>query len=321
VSSAALQFLRLKLLAGLILFVLGLAVAGGILLVLDRLGRRPCSRWERRVALGALAALGLGGLCFLYALLIEPNWLEVTHLEVQTSRLQPGQRIRLVLLSDLHVDRLSPVLRELPAVVNAQHPDLLIFTGDSLNSAGGAPLFREALGGIQAPLGRFAVRGNHDVDHWSALDLFGGGVATELRGGEPVLAAGGTLALCGAAYGGNGHLERCLRRAPADAFKIIAYHTPDLVEDLAWLEPDLYVAGHTHGGQVRAPFYGALITFSRFDKKYEMGRYQVGKTTLYVNRGLGFEPRVPRIRFLARPEVTVLDLVGAGPAGGAPLPP
>jgi len=60
---------------------------------------------------------------------------------------------------------------------------------------------------------------------------------------------------------------------------------------------------------VRVPFYGALITFSRYDKKYEAGLYRVGATTMYVNRGIGMEGwRTPRVRFLARPEITVIDV-------------
>jgi uncharacterized protein len=64
---------------------------------------------------------------------------------------------------------------------------------------------------------------------------------------------------------------------------------------------------------VRAPFYGALVTLSRFDKKYEMGRYDVPGSVLYVNRGIGFEPHAPRVRFLARPELTIIEVVGTGP--------
>jgi predicted MPP superfamily phosphohydrolase len=74
---------------------------------------------------------------------------------------------------------------------------------------------------------------------------------------------------------------------------------------------DLYLAGHTHGGQIALPFYGALITYSRFGKKYESGQFHEGETTLYVTRGIGFahQPQ-PEARFMARPEVTVIDLIG-----------
>jgi len=64
------------------------------------------------------------------------------------------------------------------------------------------------------------------------------------------------------------------------------------------------------GGQVRGPLYGALITLSDFDKKYEAGAYQVGQTVLYVSRGIGFEPSAPRVRFNCRPEIAVIDLIG-----------
>jgi predicted MPP superfamily phosphohydrolase len=93
---------------------------------------------------------------------------------------------------------------------------------------------------------------------------------------------------------------------------VFLYHFSDLVESLKRVNVDLYLSGHTHGGQVALPFYGAIITLSKFGKKYESGMYRVGETILYVNRGIGLEPRpAPQIRFLARPEITVFDI---GPA-------
>jgi hypothetical protein len=72
---------------------------------------------------------------------------------------------------------------------------------------------------------------------------------------------------------------------------------------------DLYLSGHTHGGQVRLPFYGAIITDSYDGKKYEMGEYTVGPTTLYVSRGIGMAGGfLPRIRLLCPPELVMLEL-------------
>ena len=80
---------------------------------------------------------------------------------------------------------------------------------------------------------------------------------------------------------------------------------PDAVETGV----DLYLAGHTHGGQLRLPLFGALVTSSDFWKRYEAGRYREGQTTLYVSRGLGMEGLgAPRARFLAPPEIVVWDL-------------
>lgn len=70
--------------------------------------------------------------------------------------------------------------------------------------------------------------------------------------------------------------------------------------------------GTPTGGQVALPFYGALVTLSRFGKRYEAGLYRVHDTWLYVNRGLGMEGGwAPRVRFCARPEITVIELAPA----------
>ena len=103
-------------------------------------------------------------------------------------------------------------------------------------------------------------------------------------------------------------IDTALDRVPADAFTILLYHYPDEVERARKRRVDLYCAGHTHGGQVALPLYGALLTLSRSGKKYEAGLYRVGETWLYVNRGIGMEGSSPRVRFCARPEVTVILL-------------
>jgi predicted MPP superfamily phosphohydrolase len=300
---------RVAFFAGSIAFVAGLSLVGILARLLHWRGRRTMTPAERRVAWAAWIALLTGVGCFLFGVLVEADWLEVTREELPTARLPRGTRLRIVHLSDLHVSERSRALDALPGEVAALEPDLIVFTGDSLNSEEGLAVFREVFAALPAPMGRFAVRGNHDVWYWSQQPLFEGEVARELKGTEPVELPG--LALCGAAYGNTGLLDECLAKARG-RFRIVAYHTPDLVEELQADPPDLYLAGHTHGGQVRAPFYGALITYSKFDKKYEMGRYQVGPTTLYVNRGIGFEPHAPRVRFLCRPEIAVIDLIGTG---------
>jgi predicted MPP superfamily phosphohydrolase len=81
------------------------------------------------------------------------------------------------------------------------------------------------------------------------------------------------------------------------------------VEDAVEGGTDLYCAGHTHGGQIALPFYGALITFSQFDKRFEAGLYDYKGMALYVNRGIGMEGGMaPRVRFGSRPEITVIDV-------------
>ena len=100
-----------------------------------------------------------------------------------------------------------------------------------------------------------------------------------------------------------------LKNVPRGYYSIFLYHKPDLIEDMKNSNVDLYLSGHTHGGQVALPFYGAIITLSKYGKKYEAGEYKVGNTVLYVNRGLGTEGKFGlRVRFLVRPEITVFDI-------------
>ena len=105
-------------------------------------------------------------------------------------------------------------------------------------------------------------------------------------------------------------MEEAIASMPPDAFKIFLYHYPDLIKNAAVQNVDLYCAGHTHGGQVALPLYGAIITFSKFGKQYEAGLYREGATWLYVNRGVGLEGgSAPRVRFWARPELTIIESV------------
>ena len=104
-------------------------------------------------------------------------------------------------------------------------------------------------------------------------------------------------------------MHAALSRIPRDEFKIFLFHYPDCLEEMAQNNVDLYLAGHTHGGQVAMPFYGALMTVSAFGKKYEHGLHKMGETYLYVNRGIGMEGgKAPRVRFCARPEITLFEV-------------
>jgi predicted MPP superfamily phosphohydrolase len=104
-------------------------------------------------------------------------------------------------------------------------------------------------------------------------------------------------------------LAQTLNGSGKDAFRILLYHTPDLAPEAAQLGIDLQLSGHTHGGQVRIPLYGAVYAASLYGKKFESGRRQVGDLTLYVSRGIGLEGGgAPRLRFNCAPEVTLWEI-------------
>jgi hypothetical protein len=109
-------------------------------------------------------------------------------------------------------------------------------------------------------------------------------------------------------------LQARLAGIPTEAYTLLLYHTPDLIATAAAGGVDLYLAGHTHGGQIRLPLYGAIVTFSEYGKRYEAGRYTFGSTSLYVNRGLGMEGWIfPRVRFWCPPEVVQIELGNLAP--------
>jgi predicted MPP superfamily phosphohydrolase len=111
----------------------------------------------------------------------------------------------------------------------------------------------------------------------------------------------------------GGQLRALLDQAPPGALTLLLYHTPDLMPQAALLGVDLYLAGHTHGGQWRLPGFGAILTSSKFWKRYEAGYYCEGATQLYVSRGLGLEGfGTPRARFFCPPEVVLFTLSGTG---------
>jgi len=270
---------------------------------------RTLQIWFRRIVF-SLALFGFA--CFAYAYLIEPYWLSVRTIEIKSAKLpKDGKPIRVVHISDVHSDAKARLEEKLPVAIAEQKPDLIVFSGDSLNSPEGLPVFRKCLTEISKIAPTFVVRGNWDVWYWNNQDLFGETGAKQLNGTAERLEINGVpIWLAGAFVGDEKKISETLGEIPKNEFSILLFHYPDLIEEVSQAEIDLYCAGHTHGGQVAMPFYGALVTFSKFGKKYEGGTYQINRTWLNVNRGIGMEGgNVPRVRFWARPEITVIDII------------
>ncbi len=250
------------------------------------------------------------------AFYIEPFALQTTHLSIVAPDL--SRPLRLVQLSDLHIERLTRREEKVLARLEALRPDLIVLTGDYINLADlrdpqSQSQAREFLARLHAPLGVYAVSGNTDGPE-TMRRLFEGLDIVVLDDRVERLPAAGEFYLVGVRHRGREQdamaLKRLMETLPPEAFALLLYHTPDLVETAAETGVELYLAGHTHGGQVRLPFYGAILTFSAYGKRYEAGLYQVGPTTLYVSRGIGMEGLwfTPRVRFLCPPEMVVVEL-------------
>lgn len=243
--------------------------------------------------------------------ILKPSQLPCPHLK------ESQRGIKILHLSDLHVDDWTPTIA-LERAVQLSHqaqPDLIVLTGDFITSRADKLLSAaNALASLEAPLGIFACLGNHDVWHGSrriASDLQQLGIRTLINESIRLQAPGGPLWITGldSAWAGRPDLQSALRHWNSTEPNIILLHEPDAADRLAAKNlAAVQLAGHTHGGQVRAPFFGAIET-PHLGHKYILGYNRVGDIHLHVNPGLG-TMTVP-FRFLCRPELTLHSLVPA----------
>lgn len=295
---------------------IGVFVAAASIFLRTAVGRmlgKPAalSVFERRIQKTVYGLAAFGVLCVLYGWAIEPYRLGVTTVGVESAKVT-GDPVRIVLFSDTHCDPKERLEGQIPAAAAALHPDLIVFAGDSINDPAGLPIFKALMTELAKVAPVYAVSGNWDAWFWSKEDLYGGTGVRRLEGESLDVTVRGTkLRLLGLPADEGFEGKRLFARADKDSLSIALHHYPDEVYQAADAGVDLYLAGHTHGGQVALPFYGALVTLSRWGKRFESGRYQVGATTLYVNRGIGMEGgHAPRVRFWATPELTLLELKG-----------
>jgi len=263
---------------------------------------------------------------FLYAIWIEPFRIGVTHAELRSPRLDGSTPLRLLHITDLHIERVTPREQELLHLAEELAPDVIVLTGDYLNlsytrdartHAEARELLARLCDCACGPV--YAITGSPPVDLAEVVPaIFEGLPITWLLDETAELHLNGhTVCLAGLRCTRERvldapRLRRLLNDSLEQKFTLLLYHSPDLMPEAVELGIDLYLCGHTHGGQIRLPFFGALITSSDFWKRYEMGRYEEGCTTLYVSRGLGMEGMgAPRARFLAPPEIVLWTLEGS----------
>ncbi|MBX7105344.1 MAG: metallophosphoesterase [Gemmataceae bacterium] len=259
-----------------------------------------------------------------YAVRHEPTWLEVNRLDLPITGLAAGfDGARVLQISDLHCGRRLPAdfLKQSIATAQQEKPDVAVVTGDFIHH--GFKYIDRAADGVaelKAPLGVFAVLGNHDHSIRNALGLRRYRkladtlvAALHARGVRVLINENVTLrrksALLHLAGVDDLWSRRCDVGAALDNLdpatpRILLAHNPRTVERLEDRRCDLMLSGHTHGGQVDWPGLGR-ITLSRRNRELAAGLYRRGDTHLYVNKGLGFGWR---FRFNVRPEVAVFTL-------------
>lgn len=262
------------------------------------------------------ALLGLTGWSFG----VEPGWLQQRQLTLASAD-WTGVPLTIAVAADLHVGAPHAGLTMLKKVVdqlNASQPDLILLPGDFVIQGvlGGEPVAPFAIAAelahLKAPLGVFATLGNHDW--WHDGDqvrqaLAEAGITVLENAAVPLPSTAGPLWLVGIGDDMTGHAqpEKAFAGIPADARLIVMMHDPANAPALP-ARSLVAFAGHTHGGQVRLPFFGALLTPGRAPRQHAYGWIPDVPAPTFVTAGVGTS--ILPIRFNCPPETVVLRLSG-----------
>ena len=262
------------------------------------------SAWlrARKVWLLVAIVVVLGSIAF-YAAWIEPDWIEVTH---HTVAANIGTPIKIAHLTDIHTSGLGPRESRMLEIIDAERPDLIVITGDSISITSDYPGFRDVLMNLHAPLGVWVVRGNHE-DWWPVDNeraFYDSAGAQLLVNSNAQVRDGVWLIGIDDLYAGSPDLEKAFAGVPESAYKVALFHSPVYFDKMAG-RSDLVLAGHSHGGQVRLPVLGALWT-PPFVGEYFSGWFEKQGTKMYVSRGIGTS--IFDVRFWCRPEVAIITL-------------
>ena len=274
-----------------------------------------------------LAVQVSGTAAYVWGYFIEPFRLKLTAVMTFTDKLPLGtEPMKVLHISDLHVERLTEREAKVLQFAREAKPDLIVISGDYVNlSYNRDPetlrQVRHLLSQLSAPHGVFATLGSPPVDlRETVAPIFEGLNVTLLRHGwqQVEMGNGRSLTVLGMDCSHDlpvdaGRLARLIKAAPDDAPQLLVYHSPELMPEAAQHEIDLYVCGHTHGGQVRLPLLGPIFTSSQLGRRFVMGLYKIGRTTLFVSRGIGLEGlSAPRVRFMCPPEMTLITIMPNG---------
>lgn len=254
---------------------------------------------------------------YIYARFVEPNLLTVHYETINTNLMRGADEVRMLQFSDTHVSRNFDIadLKKTVKKINEENPDIVVFTGDLIDQYNNYEYkdriyeIWETLGAINAPY-KFAVYGNHD---------YGGGAEKVYK---EIMEKSGFVLLINEnaklsdlnlnfvgmddSIFGSYEPDKVASLMDEEMYNIVLSHEPDVADRFLEYNVDLFLSGHSHGGQVNLPVVNYQPALA---EKYIRGFYyfdNLRQTKLYVNIGMGTS-KIP-LRFMAEPELSVITL-------------
>jgi uncharacterized protein len=279
----------------------------------NRITRRTFLKHSSKILAGLITTSLAGGV---YSYKWERFRYEIKEIDLKVKYLPAAfEGWRIVQFSDIHMgffygeEDFKPVVK----MINRLKPDIIFFTGDLIEAGNRQPeRYIPLLQELETPRGgKWAVIGNHDMSikdkvtwvlqnsGFTVLD----NIHAKIETGQQHLYIAG---IDDVMYGFP-NIEQAVEGIPIDTCVLLLAHEPDIADECSRYPISAQFSGHSHGGQVRLPFFGSLIK-QRLASTYDHGLYQVGesKMPLYVNRGIG-TTNLP-VRLFCRPEITVFRL-------------
>ncbi|MCX7992641.1 MAG: metallophosphoesterase [Fimbriimonadales bacterium] len=270
-----------------------------------------------------MLGVGLTGLLVLFGGFAVGRWTRMRSVAISAPVNEP---VRIAVLGDFHITDEASMqhARDCLQRAMAENPDIILLVGDYVHTHHGLPYLKRALLGVHAPLGVYAVLGNHD--HWSGKDaviraLGDSGVRVlreenlTVRKGETKLTLVGIYDL----WFRKPDWAKAFRGLPEKPRHpvILLSHNPDAVLSPYRNRTTLIVAGHTHAGQVWMPatahrtmqklFGRSYIPKTKYGTSHPYGLYLEGDTWIYITSGVTHGRSVPR--WYTRPELSVIELL------------
>jgi uncharacterized protein len=278
----------------------------------QKMNRRTFLNKAGKLYFGLIATSLLMGT---YSFKVERFWYQIKEVRLKVKNLPKAfEGWKIVQFSDVHlgfhygIEDFKAVIRK----INQLNPDIIFFTGDLVQVGFTEPeLAIPLLQELKARGGKWAVIGNHDFYTKDKVEMTLENAQFKMLKNSHGIIAQHQQKLYIAGLDdmmyGEPNVGRAIEGLAKDDCILLLAHEPDIADETCKYSINAQFSGHSHGGQVRLPFYGPIIR-QELAKKYMDGFYQVGekKMPLYVNRGIGTTNLA--IRFFCRPEITVFHL-------------